>query len=75
MVYVDNVNPMTQTCNELVEPMCSNGITDMFEPVEYTPKSYAENCYQTWHIRPKFGYIEYEYGLDDLRTLTNIIFR
>lgn len=63
-----------QSCNEMVMPMCSNGITDMFKPSAWDFTEYSENCYRTYNIRPQLHMVEKQYGGKNIQWASNIIF-
>lgn len=56
-------------------PMCSDGVSDMFEPAEWNFTEYAKGCYDDYKVTSKERYVEKEYGGKDLRYTSNIIFR
>ncbi len=50
-------------CNEMVFPMCSNGINDMFEPEEWDYESYRKSCYDRFKIYPRKEWAPMYYGV------------
>lgn len=73
-------NPMDvlwdfQSCTEMVMPICSDGVNDMFEPQSFDLKNIEEGCYKSWSVRPQINKVLIEYGLDkNLPSASNIIF-
>ncbi|XP_007537171.2 lysosomal Pro-X carboxypeptidase [Erinaceus europaeus] len=63
-----------QACTEMVMPFCSNGVHDMFEPHTWDLKSYSDECFKQWHVRPRPHWIRTLYGGKNISSHTNIIF-
>ncbi|XP_043481876.1 lysosomal Pro-X carboxypeptidase [Leptopilina heterotoma] len=63
-----------QACTEMVMPMCSDGINDMFEPTPWNIKEYSDDCYKNFQVRPQSNMACNEYGCSHLSTATNIVF-
>ncbi|KAL3879039.1 hypothetical protein ACJMK2_031353 [Sinanodonta woodiana] len=63
-----------QSCTEMVMPMCSNGVSDMFEPMEWNFTQYSDNCYKMWQVKPLLDWITTEYGGTSLESASNIVF-
>ncbi|XP_034935793.1 lysosomal Pro-X carboxypeptidase-like [Chelonus insularis] len=63
-----------QTCTELVMPICSDGINDMFEPQSWNLKEIAEYCKKNYKVVPNDQIICKQYGCTDFETATNIVF-
>ncbi|XP_014479720.1 PREDICTED: lysosomal Pro-X carboxypeptidase isoform X2 [Dinoponera quadriceps] len=64
-----------QACTEMVMPMCSDGINDMFEPSEWSFKDYNNTCFKKYSVSPRPNQICEQYGCKNLTTATNINFR
>uniref|UniRef100_A0A8D2IVW7 Lysosomal Pro-X carboxypeptidase n=1 Tax=Varanus komodoensis TaxID=61221 RepID=A0A8D2IVW7_VARKO len=64
-----------QACTEMVMPMCSDGINDMFEPQKWDFHAYSEECFKVWGVRPRPSWIPTLYGGKNISTHSNIIFR
>ena len=41
-----------QACTEMVMPMCSDGINDFFEPTKWDLKTYSDECFRQWKVKP-----------------------
>ncbi|XP_070800156.1 lysosomal Pro-X carboxypeptidase [Pituophis catenifer annectens] len=63
-----------QACTEMVMPMCSDGINDMFEPQKWDFHSYSESCFKAWGVRPRPSLIPTIYGGKNISAHSNIIF-
>ncbi|XP_062983931.1 lysosomal Pro-X carboxypeptidase [Elgaria multicarinata webbii] len=63
-----------QACTEMVMPMCSDGVNDMFEPQKWDFHAYSEECYKTWGVRPRPSWIPTFYGGKNISAHSNIIF-
>jgi len=63
-----------QACTEMVMPMCADGIKDMFEPTPWDYEAFAENCEQTYKVKPRQMMAPLIYGGRDIKASSNIIF-
>ncbi|CAB3240100.1 unnamed protein product [Arctia plantaginis] len=63
-----------QACTEMVMPMCSNGNTDMFEPMPWNYTLFAEDCHKKYNVYPRPEMARIEYGGDRLQAASNIVF-
>lgn len=63
-----------QACTEMVMPMCTDGVNDMFEPAEWNLDKYSEDCTKKYSVKPQPNLICQEYGCSDLSSASNIIF-
>ncbi|XP_064414031.1 lysosomal Pro-X carboxypeptidase [Latimeria chalumnae] len=63
-----------QACTEMVMPMCSDGINDMFEPQQWDFNVYSEECYRLWRVKPREAWITTVYGGKNISSYSNIIF-
>ena len=52
-----------QTCTEMVFPMCSNGIDDMFEPEAWDYEAYRKSCYEQFKIYPRREWETINFGV------------
>lgn len=64
-----------QACTEMVMPMCSDGVNDMFELVPWNLQKYSDECYKAFKVRPDPDLVCQRYGCKDISTASNIIFR
>ncbi|XP_046435157.1 lysosomal Pro-X carboxypeptidase isoform X1 [Neodiprion fabricii] len=63
-----------QSCTEMVMPMCTNGVDDMFEKIPWDFKKFSDDCYQNFKSRPQPYLACEEYGCQDLSAASNIVF-
>ncbi|XP_034935448.1 lysosomal Pro-X carboxypeptidase isoform X2 [Chelonus insularis] len=63
-----------QACTEMIMPMCSDGIHDMFEPQAWNLQEYSDFCVKAYNVTPKPYLACQTYGCNDLSTATNIVF-
>ncbi|XP_031243250.1 lysosomal Pro-X carboxypeptidase isoform X1 [Mastomys coucha] len=63
-----------QACTEMVMPICSNGIDDMFEPFLWDLESYSNDCFNQWGVRPRPHWMITMYGGKNISSHSNIIF-
>ena len=63
-----------QSCTEMVLPVSSDGVNDMFEPHPWNLTQYSENCKKTYGIGSEKSKALTLFGGKDLETSTNIIF-
>lgn len=63
-----------QSCTEMVMPSCTNGITDMFPPVNWNFTQYSQDCYKTWKVYPRQDWIKTVYGGKKIQSASNIVF-
>ncbi|CAK9803908.1 Lysosomal Pro-X carboxypeptidase [Anthophora quadrimaculata] len=63
-----------QSCTEMVMPMCSDGVNDMFEPNPWNLDEYSKECMKKFSVKPQSDLVCEQYGCKDLSTATNIIF-
>ncbi|OPJ74645.1 lysosomal Pro-X carboxypeptidase isoform X1 [Patagioenas fasciata] len=63
-----------QTCTEMVMPLCTDGVNDMFEPQKWDLKARSEECYKLWGVRPRPSWIISMYGGKNIHSHSNIIF-
>jgi lysosomal Pro-X carboxypeptidase len=63
-----------QFCTEMVLPVCSNGVTDMFEDNPWNVSALTETCLKNWKVSPELYKAEYMYGGKNISTASNIIF-
>ncbi|XP_065350356.1 lysosomal Pro-X carboxypeptidase [Cloeon dipterum] len=65
-----------QSCTEMVMPMCSNGVDDMFEPSPWDMNKYVADCKKTFAwVKPQPFLVPKRYGgLELARLSSNIIF-
>ncbi|XP_062241862.1 lysosomal Pro-X carboxypeptidase [Platichthys flesus] len=63
-----------QACTEMVMPMCTDGIQDMFEPEEWNFQAFSDECHAMFGIRPRAEWAGVVYGGKDIAAHSNIIF-
>jgi len=63
-----------QACTEMVMPMCSDGVNDMFQASSWNYTEYAEGCQTRWGVTPRQHMAEVMYGLKKLQGASNIVF-
>lgn len=59
----------------MVMPMCSNGITDIFEEKPWNFENTTKYCLEQFGVQPNINIIEKTYGGKNLNAASNIIFR
>ncbi|NXF03459.1 PCP carboxypeptidase, partial [Smithornis capensis] len=62
------------TCTEMVMPLCTDGVHDMFEPQKWDFDAFSEECYRLWGVRPRPSWILSMYGGKNISSHSNIIF-
>ena len=64
-----------QFCTEIVMPMCSDGINDMFEAQKWDFESFSKNCMQQFNVTPDESWAEREFnGKNFSQEASNIYF-
>lgn len=63
-----------QACTEMVMPMCTDGVQDMFEREEWNFQAYSDGCYTMFGVRPRVDWAATVYGGKDIASHSNIIF-
>ncbi|XP_077984303.1 lysosomal Pro-X carboxypeptidase-like [Glandiceps talaboti] len=63
-----------QACTEMVMPVCSDGVHDMFPPSTWDFDTFAKNCHKSWGITPRKNWIAVQYGGKDIKAASNIVF-
>ncbi|XP_019384090.1 PREDICTED: lysosomal Pro-X carboxypeptidase [Crocodylus porosus] len=63
-----------QVCTEMVMPMCTDGVNDMFEPEKWDFQAFSEECFKLWGVRPRPSWILSVYGGKNISSHSNIIF-
>jgi len=64
-----------QSCTELVDPECDDGVTDFFEPSDWDFESFSQYCYDSYKVRPQPELVDLFYGGRNLLGSSNIVFR
>lgn len=72
---LDAIGWSYQSCTEMVMPMCTDGVNDMFEPKAWNFDEYAKDCTKQYSVKPQPDLICQQYGCSDLSAATNIVFR
>ncbi|XP_013868231.1 lysosomal Pro-X carboxypeptidase [Austrofundulus limnaeus] len=65
---------MYQACTEMVMPMCTDGVQDMFEPEEWNFQNFSDECNAVFGIRPRADWADTVYGGKKIASHSNIIF-
>lgn len=63
-----------QACTEMIMPMCSDGVSDMFRPEPWNLTAYAEDCKKTYDVTIQPDLIQTMYGGKNITAHSNIIF-
>lgn len=63
-----------QSCNEMVMPMCSDGVNDMFYKNDWDLKEVREKCEKDFHVTPDVYKAALIFGGRDISASSNIIF-
>lgn len=63
-----------QACTEMVMPMCTDGVQDMFEPEEWNFKAFSDECNAMFGVRPRADWAGTVYGAKDIAAHSNIVF-
>lgn len=63
-----------QSCTEMVMPICSDGVNDMFDPEPFNLTSFVVDCKKRWGVRTQVNKIRTLYGDKNLASASNIIF-
>uniref|UniRef100_A0A673WEA9 Lysosomal Pro-X carboxypeptidase n=1 Tax=Salmo trutta TaxID=8032 RepID=A0A673WEA9_SALTR len=63
-----------QACTEMVMPLCTDGIQDMFEPQDWNFQAFSDECHSLFGVRPRADWADTVYGGLDIASHSNIIF-
>ena len=63
-----------QACTEMVMPMCSDGVNDMFQPEPWNLEKYSDRCFKKWKVRPRAMMAPLIYGGKNITASSNIVF-
>lgn len=64
-----------QACTEMVMPICSDGVRDMFDPEPFDLRAYVDDCRNRWGVQTQVNKVKTLYGVeDDALAASNIIF-
>ncbi|XP_030009006.1 lysosomal Pro-X carboxypeptidase [Sphaeramia orbicularis] len=63
-----------QACTEMVMPMCTDGVQDMFEADEWNFQAFSDECSAMFGVRPRAEWAGTVYGGKDIASHSNIIF-
>uniref|UniRef100_A0A1A8UG38 Lysosomal Pro-X carboxypeptidase n=1 Tax=Nothobranchius furzeri TaxID=105023 RepID=A0A1A8UG38_NOTFU len=63
-----------QACTEMVMPMCTDGVQDMFEPEDWNFQTYSDECNAMFGVRPRADWAGTVYGGKTIASHSNIIF-
>ena len=64
-----------QSCTEMVMPVCSDGVNDMFESKPWNLTQIIADCHKRWNVSPRPHWIVEQYGGRNISAASNIIFR
>lgn len=63
-----------QSCTEMVMPMCSDGVNDMFEPSPWNFSDFSKECLIKFEVQPEEFKAVIMYGGQNISAASNIIF-
>lgn len=63
-----------QSCTEMVMPICSDGVNDMFDPQPFNLTTFVEDCKQRWGVKTQVNKVRTLYGDKNMAAYSNIIF-
>jgi len=63
-----------QACTEMVFPVCTDGINDMFEAKPWDLTKYKAECMKKWQVEPRQNQADVMYGQKRLSGASNIVF-
>lgn len=63
-----------QSCTEMVMPVCSDGVNDMFPVTKWDFKVYSQECQTTLGVTPLQHWAEAMYGGKNIKAHSNIVF-
>lgn len=63
-----------QSCTEMVMPICSDGINDMFDPQPFNLSLFVNDCKRRWGVQTQVNKVKTLYGDKNLASASRIIF-
>uniref|UniRef100_A0AAQ5WXA2 Lysosomal Pro-X carboxypeptidase n=1 Tax=Amphiprion ocellaris TaxID=80972 RepID=A0AAQ5WXA2_AMPOC len=63
-----------QACTEMVMPMCTDGVQDMFEPEDWNFQAFSDECKAMFGVRPRADWAGTVFGGKEIASHSNIIF-
>jgi len=63
-----------QSCTEMVMPICSDGVNDMFDPQPFNLTAFVGDCKARWGVKTQVNKIRTLYGDRNMASASNIIF-
>lgn len=63
-----------QSCTEMVMPICSDGVNDMFDPQPFDLNQFVQGCKKRWGVKTQVDKIQTLYGDKNMHSVSNIIF-
>jgi lysosomal Pro-X carboxypeptidase len=63
-----------QSCTEMVMPICSDGVNDMFDPQPFNLSDFVQGCRVRWGVDTQVDKIRTLYGDKNLNSASYIIF-
>ena len=63
-----------QSCSEMLYPLCSDGVHDMYYKSSWDVKAMARICEKSWRVKPDLSRITLQYGDRDISEHSNIAF-
>lgn len=64
-----------QTCMEMTNPICGDGISDMFRPSSWDPVRFSDYCFTKFGVRPRMDWAGVQWRAKDLKNVDRLIFR
>lgn len=63
-----------QSCTEMVMPICSDGVNDMFEALPWNLNKFISDCKTSWGVKTQVNKVRTLYGDSNLSSASQIIF-
>ena len=63
-----------QSCTEMLYPLCSDGVRDMYYKSSWDVKEMGKICEKTWGTKPDTSRVRLQYGDHDISEHSNIVF-
>jgi lysosomal Pro-X carboxypeptidase len=58
----------------MLMPMQTTGVSDMFWPAPWNETQQLESCFQQFSLKPRVSWITTNYGIQNLKSFSNIVF-
>ncbi len=59
----------------MTNPICGDGISDMFKPTAWDPIAFSNYCFNKYGIRPRMDWAGIQWWAKNLKTVSRLIFR